>query len=73
MHALTQLQLDRQQSRTHPLGYSPTLHLEFPILASSADVRQSQEIERLGWSLSMVFPILFGKSPELDQPCFLWM
>jgi hypothetical protein len=73
VHSLAQRQLDRQQSRSHSLGHGSPLHLKLTILASSTDVRQSQKIKRLGRSLPTIFPILFGKPSELDQPRFLRM
>ena len=73
VHSLAQLDFNSPESRSHPLGYSPTLHLELPFPALSTDVRQSQEIKRLGWSLPTLFPILFGEPAELDQTRFLRM
>jgi|SRR5580700_9431227 len=36
-------------------------------------MREAQKIERLGFSLSSLFPILLGKAPELDPARFVWV
>jgi hypothetical protein len=73
VHPLAQLQLNPLETRSHSLGHGPPRHLELSVLASSTDVRQSQKIERFGWSLPSIFPTLFGKPAELNQPRFLRM
>jgi hypothetical protein len=73
MHAAAQLQLDCCQARPHPLRHRATPHLELSTPGSSTDVRHSQKIERLGWTVTTVLPVRFGIPPKLDQSRFLRM
>jgi hypothetical protein len=50
VHPLAQLQLNHLETRSHSLGHGAPRHLELSVLASSTYVRQSQKIERFGWS-----------------------
>ena len=36
-------------------------------------MRKSQKVERLGFSFSSPFPVLLGKSPELDPARLVWV
>jgi hypothetical protein len=38
-----------------------------------ADVREAKEIECLRFAFPSLFPVPFGKPPELDQARFVWM
>ncbi len=44
-----------------------------PVPVLPADVRESQKIERLGLAFSSLFPVLFGKPPELNPARFVWV
>lgn len=46
-------------------------HGEVAVPVFPADVRKAQEVNRLWFPFSSLFPVLFGKSPELDQSRFV--
>ena len=73
VHALPELLLDFCQLRAHALAYRLALHRKVPVPVFPADVRESQKIERFGLPFSSLFPVLLGKSPELDPARFVWV
>ena len=73
MHALPELLLNLCQLPSQTLAYRVALNRKVPVPVLPADVRESQKIERVGLPLSSPFPVLFGKSPELDPARFVWV
>jgi hypothetical protein len=73
VHALTKLLLNVNQLPPHSLADRVALHREVPVPVLPADVRESQKIERFGLPFSSLFPVLFGKSPELNPARFVWV
>jgi hypothetical protein len=73
VHALTKLLLNVSQLPPHSLADRVALHREVPVPVLPADVRESQKIERFGLPFSSLFPVLFGKSPELNPARFVWV
>ena len=65
VHALTKLLFDLSQLTSHALADRQAPHRE-PCSVLPADVRESQKVERLRLPFSSSFPVLFGKSAELD-------
>src|ERR1700682_3474967 len=66
MHALRELLFDFPQLRPHALADRPALYGEVPVPVFPADVRETQKAERLWLAFSFSFPVLLGKSSELD-------
>jgi hypothetical protein len=73
VHALPELLLNLSQLPPHTLAYRVTLHRKVPVPVFPADMRESQEIERFRLPFSSPFPVLLGKSPELDPARFIWV
>jgi hypothetical protein len=48
------------------------LHHRIPVPVIPADVRESQKIECFGFSLFSLYPVQFGKSPELNPARLIW-
>ena len=61
------------QLRPHALADRVALHRKVPVPVLPADVRESQKVERLGLPFSSLFPVLFGKPPELNPARFVWV
>jgi hypothetical protein len=51
---------------SHPLADRLALHHKVLIPVLPADVRESQKIECFGFAFSSLYPVPFGKSPELN-------
>jgi hypothetical protein len=66
MPASPQFHLDERQPSPHPFSNRASLHLKLSLLVSPTDVRQSQKIECLGWSLASAAPLFRSKSTKLD-------
>ena len=73
VHALPEFLFDFCQFPPKALANRVTLHRKVPVPVLSADVRKSQKIERFGLSFSSSFPVLLGKSAELDPARFIWV
>src|SRR6516164_6183480 len=73
VHTRSQLLLDFFQLGCHALGDRFALEGEFLILSLPADMREAQEAERFGLAFSSLFPVWFGKPPELDPARLIWM
>ena len=73
VHTHSQLLLDFFQLGCHALGDRFALEGEFLILSLPADMREAQEAERFGLAFSSLFPVWFGKPPELDPARLIWM
>jgi hypothetical protein len=73
VHALPKLPFNFCQLPPHSLAYRVTLHRKVPVPVLPADMRESQKVECLGLPFSSLFPILLGKSPELDPARFIWV
>src|SRR5690242_16360733 len=73
MHASTQLLLDFQQLGPHPLANRFALHRIAPIPVFPAEMRKSQKVERLRLPFSSLFPVDFGKPPELNPARLVWV
>jgi hypothetical protein len=71
MHALVELLFDFPQLRSHALADRPALYGKVPVPVFPADVRETQKVERLWLTFSFSFPVLFGKSSELDPARFV--
>ncbi len=73
MYTLTKLLLDFLQLLPHAFAdrRAPYRENSFPVLP--ADVREAKEIECLRFAFPSLFPVPFGKPPELDQTRFVWM
>jgi hypothetical protein len=73
MHALPELLLNLCQLPAQTLADRLALHRKVPVPVLPADVRESQKIERVGLPFSSPFPVMLGKSPELDPARFVWV
>jgi hypothetical protein len=73
VHALTKLLLNVNQLPPHSLADRVALNRKVPVPVLPADMRESQKIERFGLPFSSLFPVLFGKSPELNPARFIWV
>jgi hypothetical protein len=73
VHALPELLLNLCQLPPHALADRVTLHRKVPVPVFPADMRESQKIERFGLPFSSLFPVLFGKSPELNPARLVWV
>src|SRR6266571_7315540 len=62
-----ELVLDLCQLRPHPLRDRDAPHPETPVLLLRADVREAEEVERLGLAQAPRPPPPGGEPPELDQ------
>jgi hypothetical protein len=71
VHTRTKLLFDFLHLRSHALADGLTLHGKFPVPVFPADVRETQEVERLGLVFSSSFPALSGEPPELDPARFI--
>ena len=70
MHPEMQICLNQTQFRNHPLSYRFPPNDECAVLPSlPAVVRETQEGESVGFSVSTLLSILNGEPSELDQPC----
>ncbi len=73
MHALAELLFDFCQLPSQALAYRVALHRKVSVPVLPADMRESQKVERLGLPFSSLFPVLLGKSSELDPARFIWV
>ncbi len=73
MHPLTELLLNLLQLRPHAFANRLAPHRKPPYPILPADVREAEEIERVGFSFSSAFPVLFSKSTELDPARLVWV
>ncbi len=73
MHAPMELLLDFFKLGSHPLADRLALHHKAPIPVLPADVRESQKIECFGFPFSSLYPVQFGKSPELNPARLIWV
>ena len=73
MHSLTELLLNLPQLRPHAFADRLAPHREPPYPVLPADVREAEEIERVGFPFSSAFPVLFSKSTELDPARLIWV
>ena len=73
VHPSTQLLLDFQQLGPHPFAHRLALQRIAPVPVLPADMRESQKVERLGFPFSSLFPVSFGKPPELNPARFVWV
>ena len=67
MHALSELVLDLSQFRPHPLRDGNAPQPETPVLGLPAEVREAEEVERLGFSDATSCSCPGSKAPELDE------
>jgi hypothetical protein len=68
MHALPELDFYLQQLRPHPFRDRDPLNPEPSAPRHRADVRETQEIERLRLAGPACLPVPGSVPPELDQP-----
>ena len=68
MPALPQLVFDLCQLGPHPLRDRDAPHPEAPVPHLRADMREAEEVERLGFPGAPLLPVRGGEPPELDQP-----
>jgi hypothetical protein len=73
VHSLPELLFNFCQLPPQALAYRVALHREVPVPVFPADMRESQKVERFGFPFSSLFPVSFGKSPELNPARFVWM
>jgi hypothetical protein len=73
MHAPAELLLEVSKLSSHALADRRTPHGESPEPVLPTNMFEAQEIERLGFPFSSMFPVLFGKSPELDPARLIWV
>ena len=74
MHPVTQLCIDDTQLRDHPLPHRLPSNNERAVAPPLPTImREAQEREGFGFSLSPLFSILDCEPPELDQPCLVRM
>ena len=73
VHTLTELLLNLPQLRPHAFADRLAPHREPPYPILPADMRESQEVERLGLAFPSSFPVLFGIPPELNPTRFVRM
>src|SRR5262245_56111320 len=74
VHPVTQLRINCTQLRDHPLPHRLPSNDERAVAPPlPAVVREAQEGERFGFSLSTLLSILDCEPPELDQPCLVRM
>jgi hypothetical protein len=73
VHALTELLLNFIQLPPQELADRMALHGKSPVPVFPADVREPQKIECLRPSFSSLFPVLFGKSAELNPARLVWV
>ena len=66
VHTLAELLLNLLQLCSHALTDRHAPHGERPFPILSADVRKAQKVKRLRFSFTPLFPVSFGKPPELD-------
>jgi hypothetical protein len=71
VHALPELLFNFCQLPPQAFAYRVTLHRKVPVPVLPADMRESQKVECLGLPFSSLFPVLLGKSPELDPARFI--
>src|ERR671910_1322357 len=67
------LVFDLGQLGPHPLRDGLTHQPEVPGLGLPADVREAQEVERLGLADASRLAVAGGEAPELDQPRLVGM
>src|SRR5664279_2275105 len=68
MPASLEFILDLSQLRPHPFRDRQPPHPEPPVPHRRANVRESEEVERLRFPLAPRLPIPGGEPPEFDQP-----
>ena len=73
VHAPSELLLNFLQLRPQAPADRLAPHRESPLPVLPADVREAQEVERLGLAFPSAFPVLFGIPPELDPARFIRM
>jgi hypothetical protein len=73
VHTLTELLLNLPQLCPHAFADRLAPHREPPYPILPADVREAEEIERVGFPFSSTFPVLFSKSAELDPARLIWV
>jgi hypothetical protein len=66
MRTVEELLLDFRKPGSHPLADRLSLHDKVPVPFLPADVREAEKVERLGFAFSSLFPVAFGKLPELN-------
>jgi hypothetical protein len=73
VHAGANLLLKFQQLGSHPLADGFAFQSKTPVPVFSADMRKSQKVERFRFSFPSLFPVLFGKTPELYPARLFWV
>jgi hypothetical protein len=73
MHTSLELLLDFFKLGPHPFADRLALHHKVPVPVLPADMRESQKIERCGFTFSSLYPVQLGKSPELNPARFIWV
>src|SRR5579862_359530 len=73
VHTGAKLLLKVQQLGSHSLADCFAFQSKTPVPVFSADMRKSQKIERFRFSLPSLFPVLFGKTPELYPARLFWV
>jgi hypothetical protein len=48
-----------------------TFHYKVPVPIFPADMREAKKVECSRFSFSSLLPLFYGKSPELNQACFV--
>jgi hypothetical protein len=71
--AVAKLLLEFQQLGSQPLVDCLTLYRKVPVPVLPADVRETRKIKCFRLAFFSLFPVLLGKSPELDPARFLWV
>jgi len=69
VQAFPQLGLNLVELGLHPLAYRMPQHREPPVTRFPANVREAEEIERLGSAQSRPMPVFVRIPPELQQAC----
>jgi len=73
VHTHLELLLDLSQLASHAFADRFAPYHEAPETVLPADVRETQKVERPRLPFSSTFPVLFGKSAELDPARLVWV
>ena len=73
VHALPELLLNFCQLLPQSLTDRVAFHRKVPVPVFPADMRESQKVECCRLLFPSPFPVLFGKSSELDPARFIWV
>jgi len=73
VHAPSELLLNFLQLPPQALTDRMALYRKAPVPVLPADVREPQKIECLRLTLSSLFPVLFGETPQLNPARLVWV